>query len=123
MRIEKWEKCLVMQILEMDERFRNDDFTSAMSYISANGVHIESSSSPNIHWDDIRDFYSIHLRGYDSPDDYKIVVKYFDNNNDRDKAYDLFVEALKDWAENWEGWKEKKKSKKIEMSDANILVF
>ena len=47
-RLEKWEKALVFQVLEMDERFRGRERGSVFEYRAHNGLCVQSIDYPEI---------------------------------------------------------------------------
>jgi len=110
---------LVFQVLGMDERFRGgeDDYKV---YSASNGWLVESSGYPKI---------SLHskvifLRGHDKTLDLDVMViprskiraEY--PNESLNKIIEDINQALKEWAENWEGFKEdKERFSKIEVME------
>lgn len=95
----KFEKALVFQVLEMDERFRNQN---SLKEFKSKNIDIFSAAGPNIN----STKNAIFLRGSNKDNDLKITTELFKSNSDRDKHFDKIIAALQDWAENWEGFKE-----------------
>jgi hypothetical protein len=98
----EFEKALVMQVLYMDERFRCVNYPSPVkNFIASNGFRIASSESPIFHRD------LVMLRGWDKQRDDIVKEITFRSNIKRDEYKKRMLEALKEWAVNWEGWNEK----------------
>jgi hypothetical protein len=57
--------------------------------------------------------------GYSKKLDYCVSIIEFENNKVRDKFHEKILITLKDWAENWEGFKEEEK----EMIDYSKGIF
>jgi hypothetical protein len=93
-RFVKFEKALAMQVLEMDERFRNGS-----NYCCKNGFTIVSDAYPEL------GYKTICMRGHSSRDDLVIANRTFISNSNRDEMLAEYIAALKDWAENWKGFK------------------
>jgi hypothetical protein len=113
----KFEKALAFQIFEMDERFRvgvdGVDGTVNKFVSKMTNVEVRSRSKPCLE----NDF--IWLRGYSKKLDYCVSIIEFENNKVRDKFHEKILITLKDWAENWEGFKEEEK----EMIDYSKGIF
>ena len=110
-RFVKFEKGLAMQVLEMDERFRAE--CGLCNNCDCYGKMIISSSTyPSISIVNV-----IHLRGCDRKEDFKIALKEFENNSERDEYLAKAIEALQSWAGNWEGFN------RIPSETANVLDF
>jgi hypothetical protein len=117
-RLEKWEKAIVFQILEMDERFRTteDGPGDGIKYVcKTNDMLVRSSSYPRLEAD------IIWLRGEDKEDDLDIICRLFDTNKERDIYYSKVQAALNDWANNWEGWS--KEEPEAPPHEPNIFVL
>ena len=85
-RLEKWEKVLVFQVLEMDESLRG-----SVDFEASNGIKIASPNVPVVHTN------SIALWGNWKTWDFIIQTVYFDSNEERDEHYDKIVAALREW--------------------------
>ena len=102
-RLEKWEKSLVFQVLWMDERFRSTNELGENRFRSTQGFSVISGEyrvTIGSNW--------VSLPGVNALNDLEVGVMSFDSNEERDEHYNKIQEALKDWATNWEGWKEEK---------------
>jgi hypothetical protein len=86
---------VAIQILEMDERFREKEFKAS------NGITLSSSDAPC--FDD--DITTSFLRGRNTRFDLLLNIIYFNNKKDKDKYLKKLFIALIDWANNWEGFK------------------
>lgn len=102
--LSKFEKALVFQVLEMDERFRSKLDDEGISFRTKNGMWVRSVCNPVI------DKGEIFLQGQTTELDGQVTIKHFDTNKQRDKFFDQMQGALADWAENWEGFRESKKA-------------
>ena len=116
-RLEKWERAVVFQVLEMDKEFRcasrimktdfkTDNF-SVLSY--------ENLAICNQRW------HEIYLWGYDKDRDFNIDSVYFDDNTIRDEYYDKVIKSLKYWAKNYP-WSDKEEVETVKADD-NIFEF
>lgn len=99
-RLEVWENSVVFQVLEMDERFRN----YANSFNAKNKINIYS-----FHWVEISET-CIYLRGEKKDGDFDVCKLSFENAKDAEEFANKILVALKDWSENWEGFKDEKKT-------------
>lgn len=97
----KFDKALAMQVLYMDERFRTTYGQGPIRYNSVNRLDIRSRCFPCMYPS------CIDLWGSDKRDDLRVSIREFDSNEERDKYLKRALIALKDWAENWEGFQEK----------------
>jgi len=95
-RFVKFEKALAMQVLEMDERFRAENWI-VKKYPLGNFA-ICSGEFPLIQT------HELYLRGNFLNGDNNIPVERFANNVYRDKYLEKAISALKDWAKNWTGF-------------------
>jgi len=98
-RFVKFEKALAMQVLEMDERFRADEknwYYGAKLMCTG----IRSENLPGMVTN------AIYLWGSNPVDDLKISTIEFETNAERDEYLEDAILALRDWAENWEGFEE-----------------
>ena len=103
-RLEKWERAVVMQVLEMDDELRNKEV------IFDNGdMVIASSACPSIASCGI--FY---VRGNKKNDDFHISIGSFDNNKERDKYYNEVVQLFKDY---------NNREKEEEKTEQNIFIL
>jgi hypothetical protein len=100
-RFVKFEKALAMQVLEMDERFRGGVRKDNRFVPKNGGLEVKSGCVPSLTTEE----WSFFLRGEERSEDFRISVKIFKSNSERDKALAKYIAALKDWAENWEGFK------------------
>lgn len=92
-------------ILGMDERFRSswsDD--REKSYTAKNGMVVESAAFPEL-------VETVFLRGTDKDKDNDTACKWFETYESASQYSARVNSALTEWAENWEGFKEKTKSK------------
>jgi hypothetical protein len=118
LKIAKMEKAVAIQILEMDERFRRQyDFQKTNLFRASNGWLIGSAKFSELY----AKSPIIYLRGLDKETDDKVLVRYFNDNNERDETIESLMVALKEWSENWEGFKEKPAAKKLSSDD--VVVF
>jgi len=102
--LSKLEKALVFQVLEMDERFRSRADVGGILCRAKNEMWVRSMDTPEIRG------VEIFLRGESKEGDDSIEILEFDTNKQRDKIFNRIQEALADWAENWEGFQEDKKT-------------
>jgi len=101
-RLENWGKTVLFQVIEMDERFRAERDKKNIFH-SECGLVVGSFDAPGFDFDDNNLLY---LRGYLKKCDDNVCVKIFYCEKDA-KDYCLkIICALRDWAENWEGWEE-----------------
>jgi len=112
-RLEKWEKALVFQVLEMDERFRSDNSMCVCNcFVSKNGVKVYSADFPVIDND-------VFLMGYSWSEDNNVSSFDFDSNKERDEHFDRIQEAIEDWANNWKGWGDKENYTEVDNAYIN----
>lgn len=108
-RLEIWETTVVFQVLEMDERFREQ------SYISTKGnLAIMSSVAPSL------DYETAWLRGYAKKLDNSVALLRFDTPLEAGDYYCRVHESLKNWAENWEGFQKEKPEP--ELPEENVFI-
>ncbi len=112
-RMEVWGTTLVVKILEMDERFRAD--AASRRFVSKNGITICSSNSPAI------DDSYIYLRGICKHEDAKVFSYTFKTEDKAKISMVKHLNALHEWANNWEGFKEKKETEAV--NSDNIYTF
>jgi hypothetical protein len=121
-RLEKWEKALMLQVLEMDERFRRAGGAEIKEHTAPNGLKIVSDQWPYmiLHANHL---YSIHLRGTCLAEDYKPEATHFETNAGRDATYDAVVAALRDWSANWPGFKDPVSKEETRIDAPGVLEF
>ena len=121
-KLEKYPYCLNFQILEMDERFRSKEEEEKYNHFtSLNGIKIFSKNYPFLHGCGTSS--EITLRGLDPKSDFFTSCSLFSSDKERDECYNLVLEALKDWSENWVGWKTEKKENKEKPEEQTIFEF
>ena len=91
------EQALAFQVIHMDKRFLNCE------YVACNGLQIKSTNCSHI-----TDLGIIYLQGTVEVNDLNVSALYFKSNEERNIYKNKIVEALKDWADNWDGWLDKK---------------
>jgi len=113
---------LVFQVLEMDEGFRTGEGNYKV-YSASNGWLVESFVYPKI------SLHSkvIYLRGHDKILDLDVMViprskiKAEHPNKSLNKIIGDVDQALKEWAENWEGFEEcEEQPEKIEIETKEV---
>jgi len=102
MQVAVFEKAIAIQIQEQDERFRGRG-TAHKVFLASNGFAIESSVRPDI------ELKKLWLRGESAREDFYVASREFLSDEDRDTFLRRMKGALTEWAEEWEGWGEKKK--------------
>lgn len=106
--LHEFEKALAFQILEMDERFRGlKGFGVTIKGYEGKYFNIKSSDCLYFH----REVKDIYLRGHEKHNDLSAKIIYFDSNKERNDFKKKMLHDLELWADNWEGWKEKKEIK------------
>jgi len=98
----KHDKCVLIRILEMDERFINKiDSPPYKSFSSSkNQFEIKSMAQPDMLGN------AIYLRGsMMSADNNWMINTLFTSNQKRDEYVENLKIALHEWAENWQGFK------------------
>ena len=100
----KFERALIFQILEMDERFRYMDYINSFK----SKLCVQSELNPGM------GNSILYLRGAWKARDFDIKLKYFDSNDDRDIYFDKIIASFRDWATDWEGFRESKNNNSIE---------
>jgi len=101
---------LGFQVLEMDERFRNEVEGGRVSFLSKNNLLIESYQEPQLREN------TIYLRGSYRKCDNEICDRVFSNHKTMLEFISNLEIAIDDWAENWEGFQDKEKEKEIDLS-------
>lgn len=71
-------------------------------FLSLNNFKIRSTGYPDLNNE------SIYLYGNKKEKDLYIFSNSFESNEERDFYFNKLLFALKDWSENWEGFKEEK---------------
>lgn len=99
-------RAILFEVLEMDERFRSKVEDKMKKFEAKNGLKVISSFCPDSNTKEI------FLRGDDNECDDVVCISNCKTIKERDETYDKILEALRDWADNWEGWKEEKPPKK-----------
>lgn len=114
----KFEKNIVFQVLDMNERFRTD-LRSEMAkvFICMNGLNIISEYSPSLN------MKSIYLRGENIEEDFRTTVLSFLNNKSRDEYFNKILEALREWSENCTEIKEKKYKTGHRINDNEVTIY
>lgn len=114
----RFENALAMQVLYMDERFRvkSMDYPDAVVFRSQkNNISIVSKNYPAINYNpEPNNVYWVGLHGKNNGLDSKSIVANYIFN---DEFLNMIIEALKDWAQNWEGWKDEPAIKPKIMDD------
>lgn len=104
-RLEKWEKAVVMQVLEMDEELKSREIHLAVEGM----LVIGSALAPSLE----REW--VYLRGEEGGSDYDVVSISFDTNEKRDEYFDKVVATFK-------AWQEVENGKEQESGDSIILA-
>ena len=97
-RLEVWDKTVVFQILDMDERFRRLDGEWNKEFVSENWLNVMSEGSPMLTNN------VLFLRGVRDNNDCNAVSKSFLTREEANEYCQKVINSLLDWAENWEGW-------------------
>lgn len=92
-RLDKYEKALVFQVLDMREDLRGRD-----AYLASNGVEIKTTTHPYLEVYDSTPH--VYVRGCDSTQDAYPAGIAFSSNEKRDEYYENVIQALKEWAEH-----------------------
>ena len=105
---------ILLQVLEMDERFRAMSILKTNKFEASNGISIMSEARPliNLSGDKVE---RIYLRGTAKEDDYLPIVKKVDNPK---QEIEEIKKALREWGKNWEGWKDNERNEE----DKDIFV-
>ncbi len=114
-RLEVWGSSLVMQVLEMDERFRRGGLNSPNDYLTRSGIKISSWVVPAL------DVGGVYLFGSQKEYDNGIGTRLYNSNREAEEKRTDILLALKEWANNWEGFKEDKVEETN--NDGNIYTF
>ena len=93
--LERWERALVFQILEMSDVFRG--FNGGIK--CDNNFEIFSAAHPDIAYDK-----KVYLLGKQKDKDLTISIKYFGNNQDRDRYFEEIQNALAQWSQSPDVW-------------------
>lgn len=103
-------KTLVFAVLEMDDKFRNRD-ESGVSYVAKNKFVVLSRDVPSISPG------AIYLWGRDVSGDTRIRLYECEGVEEAEDMERKVIEAIRDWAVNWEGWSNTKSQ------DPNTYIF
>jgi hypothetical protein len=102
-KLEKWERAIIMQILEQDDGLRDKN------EIYSNGdMLLKSVGAPEI------TNTIIFIRGKSTSEDYRASRAVFDTNEARDKHYDRIVKLFEDY---------NNREKKEKLSENNIFIL
>jgi len=110
-------RTLVFEVYEMDERFRTSGKRSNFKYIASNGIAVISSSFPQIDKND--DAIYLHSKNASRDEEYSILT--FDTIEEAKVYHSRVLEALKEWAADWEGWSVPVKT--TEPNSSNVYTF
>ena len=89
---------LIFKVLWMDERFRGCGST----YFAADDIEIRSNTHTAIHSDLTAGVYTIFLQGREEFNDRACIAYVHDAYVEKEHI----IAALKDWALNWDGFKD-----------------
>ena len=109
-------RSLVFEVYEMDERFRTSGKRSNFKYVASNGIAVISSSFPSLDRDD-----EVYLRGKNASRDQECSILTFDTIEEAKVYHNKILEALKEWAADWEGWSVPTKT--TEPNPSNVYTF
>ena len=120
----KFEKAAVIQILEMDERFRSLEDAPPNTFctrIKNQSVTIASALYPEIE----QECGSIvfNLRGEDCDEDLLPATFICESNAKRDEILLAIYEALRQWADEWEGFSDNSSVKVDKYPKPEIETF
>lgn len=90
---------LIFSIFHMDERFRSQG--NLLEFIANNGWKICSLAHPEVNLEEKK----IYLQGHHLGKDREVCVEEPYGEN-LPEVIDQIHSALKEWAEEWEGWQE-----------------
>lgn len=105
-RLEVWGSTVLFQVLEMDERFRCNNENPFLEHTAKNGICVYSEDIPFLALSSA----SIYLRGRNICGDEYVSCSRQETDSEAYEFAQKIIEALKDWAENWEGWIEDEKN-------------
>ena len=97
-RLAWWGRTVLFQVLEMDERFRSLRDEKERIHRAQNGLVIRSRACPHLSTD------NVYLRGVNEQWDDSVAQIEFDDDRKAMEHAENIIWALRDWAENWEGW-------------------
>lgn len=89
-RLEKWARAIVFQVLSMDEDLRNKKGNNGLIFDNGN-LYLRSIEEPEIDCD------GIFLWGDNYDGDFQICYMIFVNNKSRDEFYDRILKLFKDY--------------------------
>lgn len=103
-RLEKWEKCVVFQVTKQSEEFTAfiDSDDGLYLEISGISVEIQTVSLIDISISPCSPKMTIYLRGDDKYRDFNACCEVFENNECRDKFYNIINIALNSAIESFE---------------------
>ena len=90
----KFEKAAAFQILEMDERYICKTRGSPLRFKSKNGCLVTSYCRVSL------ENNKVYLRGTNRTVDFTVATRSFLSNKERDLYCKMIVNAIGDWAEN-----------------------
>ena len=93
---------LIFQVLWMDERFRGAYNSYFAEHDIANDIEIRSNTHTAIHSDLTAGVYTIFLQGREEFNDRACIAYVHDAYVEKEHI----IAALKDWALNWDGFKD-----------------
>ena len=92
----KFEGGIAMQVLYTHAAFVSTWVISAKEHVTS-GMQVYSGSRPDLHHN------CIALWGSEMEDH---LISYHMTQEPIDSLVERYIEALKDWAKNWEGWED-----------------
>jgi putative SOS response-associated peptidase YedK len=110
-------RTLVFEVYEMDERFRTSGKRPHFKYVASNGIAVISSSFPQIN----KNNDEVYLRGKNASRDEECSILTFDTIEEAKAYHSRVLEALKEWAADWEGWSVPAKT--TEPNPSNVYTF
>ena len=102
---------VLFKINYMDERFRSLKGTESKIFVAKNGFEVCSSVYP------VLVNYGVRLMGDDFQRDTRSSSYNCKTQKEAVDYKNKVIEALKDWAENWEGWKEESKYEEVQANN------
>lgn len=129
-KLEKFERALVFQVLAMDERFRAEPYLKARKYeftTDAGHACVISQSFPHLYYgaatnSDGEKLLNISLRGVHRAEDFNVETMSFADNDERDAVYNRIIRALGRWAARWEGFLDKE-ARRVEQAAKGTITF
>ena len=99
--------CVAFTVFWMDERCRNrNPSPSKNEFVASNGIRVVSAVLPEISRSVVDRRREIFLRGEDVSGDFKICQHVCDSGELAVEFAKEVHQALKEWSEGWEGFKE-----------------